>query len=70
MCASAEDVRQLCKNTDRHSDTTNTMINPRMVNCLRGELQNFVALIPLAMLLGDVTEDLSLRMGSIAGGLL
>jgi calcium/proton exchanger cax len=32
--------------------------------------QNFVCLIPLALLLGDVTEDLANRFGSTIGGLL
>lgn len=31
---------------------------------------NFVSLIPLALVLGDVTEDLALRYGSIIGGLI
>ena len=31
---------------------------------------NFLAIIPLALLLGDVTEDLALRFGDVAGGLL
>ncbi|GIL62793.1 hypothetical protein Vafri_16964 [Volvox africanus] len=31
---------------------------------------NFLALIPLALLLGDVTEDLALRYGSVIGGLI
>ncbi|EFJ51605.1 hypothetical protein VOLCADRAFT_87798, partial [Volvox carteri f. nagariensis] len=31
---------------------------------------NFTALIPLALLLGDVTEDLALRYGSVIGGLI
>ena len=33
-------------------------------------LQNFLALIPLALTLGDVTEDLALRVGDVVGGLL
>ncbi len=33
-------------------------------------VQNFVSLIPLALVLGDVTEDLALRYGSIIGGLI
>ena len=33
-------------------------------------LQNFLSLIPLALTLGDVTEDLALRFGDIVGGLL
>eukprot|EP00878_Enallax_costatus_P035619 GHUV01039799.1.p1 GENE.GHUV01039799.1~~GHUV01039799.1.p1 ORF type:complete len:196 (+),score=46.74 GHUV01039799.1:1681-2268(+) len=33
-------------------------------------LQNFLALIPLALLLGDVTEDLAVRFGDTVGGLL
>lgn len=33
-------------------------------------LQNFMALIPLALLLGDVTEDLAVRFGPTVGGLL
>lgn len=32
--------------------------------------QNFMALIPLALLLGDVTEDLAVRFGDTVGGLL
>jgi hypothetical protein len=32
--------------------------------------QNLIALIPLALLLGCVTEDLALRLGDIMGGLL
>lgn len=31
---------------------------------------NFLALIPLALLLGDVTEDLAVRFGDTVGGLL
>ncbi|KXZ51252.1 hypothetical protein GPECTOR_13g739 [Gonium pectorale] len=31
---------------------------------------NFISLIPLALVLGDVTEDLALRYGSVVGGLL
>ncbi|KAG2499474.1 hypothetical protein HYH03_002421 [Edaphochlamys debaryana] len=31
---------------------------------------NFLALIPLALVLGDVTEDLALRYGSVIGGLI
>ncbi|KAI9302174.1 Sodium/calcium exchanger protein-domain-containing protein [Cunninghamella echinulata] len=31
---------------------------------------NFIAIIPLAKLLGDVTEDISLRTGEVIGGLL
>ncbi|GLI66656.1 hypothetical protein VaNZ11_010585 [Volvox africanus] len=31
---------------------------------------NFLALIPLALILGDVTEDLALRYGSVIGGLI
>ena len=31
---------------------------------------NFVALIPLALLLGEVTEDLAVRFGDVVGGLL
>lgn len=33
-------------------------------------LQNFLALVPLALLLGEVTEDLALRFGDVIGGLL
>ena len=33
-------------------------------------VQNFVALVPLALLLGEVTEDLALRFGDTIGGLL
>ena len=33
-------------------------------------LLNFAALIPLALLLGEVTEDLAVRFGSTVGGLL
>jgi hypothetical protein len=32
--------------------------------------QNFFALLPLALVLGEVTEDLALRFGDIVGGLL
>lgn len=31
---------------------------------------NFCALVPLALLLGEVTEDLAVRFGSTIGGLL
>jgi len=31
---------------------------------------NFLALIPLALILGDITEDLALRFGPIIGGLI
>ena len=37
--------------------------------CARGA-QNFLALVPLALLLGEVTEDLALRFGDTIGGLL
>jgi hypothetical protein len=33
-------------------------------------LQNLTGLIPLALLLGEVTEDLALRLGETIGGLL
>ncbi len=33
-------------------------------------LQNILGLVPLALLLGDVTEDLALRFGDVIGGLL
>ena len=32
--------------------------------------QNFVALIPLALVLGEITEDLAIRFGDVIGGLL
>ena len=32
--------------------------------------QNFLALIPLALFLGEVTEDLAVRFGDTIGGLL
>ena len=32
--------------------------------------QNLVALIPLALLLGDITEDLAEHFGDVVGGLL
>ena len=32
--------------------------------------QNFLALVPLALLLGEVTEDLAIRFGDVIGGLL
>ena len=32
--------------------------------------QNFVALVPLALVLGEVTEDLAVRFGDTVGGLL
>lgn len=35
-----------------------------------GWLQNFFALVPLALILGEVTEDLAVRFGDTAGGLL
>ena len=35
-----------------------------------GRLQNFLALIPLALFLGEVTEDLAVRFGHTIGGLL
>ncbi len=31
---------------------------------------NFLGLVPLALILGDVTEDLALRFGDVIGGLL
>lgn len=31
---------------------------------------NFLALIPLALFLGEVTEDLAVRFGDVIGGLL
>lgn len=33
-------------------------------------MQNFVGIIPLALILGDVTEDLALRCGDVIGGLV
>ena len=33
-------------------------------------LQNFLSLVPLALLLGEVTEDLAVRFGDTIGGLL
>lgn len=33
-------------------------------------LLNFLALVPLALILGDVTEDLALRFGDVVGGLM
>ena len=33
-------------------------------------VMNFAALVPLALLLGEVTEDLAVRFGSTIGGLL
>jgi Ca2+:H+ antiporter len=33
-------------------------------------VQNFLALIPLALVLGDVTEDLAVRFGDTVGGLI
>lgn len=42
------------------------LLPPRPPACL----QNFLALIPLALLLGDVTEDLAVRLGDTVGGLL
>jgi len=33
-------------------------------------VSNFLALLPLALILGEVTEDLALRFGDIIGGLL
>lgn len=38
-------------------------------NFLGGE-QNFLALVPLALMLGEVTEDLAVRFGETIGGLL
>ena len=32
--------------------------------------QNFLSLVPLALLLGEVTEDLAVRFGDTIGGLL
>lgn len=32
--------------------------------------QNFIALVPLALLLGDITEDLAVRFGEAVGGLV
>lgn len=31
---------------------------------------NFLALIPLALILGDITEDLAVRFGDVVGGLI
>ena len=33
-------------------------------------VQNFFSLVPLALILGEVTEDLAMRFGDTAGGLL
>jgi Ca2+:H+ antiporter len=30
--------------------------------------QNLLALIPLALILGDITEDLAMRFGDVIGG--
>lgn len=35
-----------------------------------GAVQNFIGIIPLALILGDVTEDLALRCGDVIGGLV
>ena len=37
---------------------------------LASHLQNFLGIIPLALILGDVTEDLALRSGEVIGGLV
>lgn len=45
--------------------------SPHPAPLLPGPLhQNFLALIPLALFLGEVTEDLALRFGDVVGGLL
>lgn len=44
-------------------------VHPRLIVVLL-LLQNLVGLIPLALLLGEVTEDLALRLGETIGGLL
>ena len=35
-----------------------------------GMLQNIVGLVPLALILGEITEDLAVRFGPTVGGLL
>ena len=50
---------------DRLSQTHQTLIL-----CLTCLLQNIVGLIPLALILGEITEDLALRFGDVVGGLL
>jgi calcium/proton exchanger cax len=34
------------------------------------KMQNFMGIIPLALILGEVTEDLALRSGDVIGGLV
>jgi len=46
------------------------MTAPSTPLALQRTPQNLCALIPLALLLGCVTEDLALRLGEVVGGLL
>lgn len=46
------------------------VLQPQLPGCVVATMQNFLALIPLALLLGDVTEDLAVRFGDTVGGLL
>lgn len=55
-----------------HTDTPPRLptLRPTHAPPLPPPLQNFLALIPLALILGEVTEDLAVRFGDIVGGLL
>lgn len=50
----------------RFSQVTCVVVGP----CLHCLTQNLAGLIPLALILGEVTEDLALRLGDVIGGLL
>ena len=50
----------------------NTCLQPHLALVLiaAASLQNIIGLIPLALILGEITEDLAVRFGPTVGGLL
>ena len=52
---------------DLQQQSTTHYVEPTLIlTCL----QNLLGLIPLALLMGSVTEDLAIRFGDVIGGLL
>jgi hypothetical protein len=65
--ASSVNVNKAASNAMRHEEYRTGM---KWTTELFLSMQNFLALVPLALLLGEVTEDLALRFGDVIGGLL
>lgn len=65
--ASSVNVNKAASNALRHEEYGTGMT---WTTELFLSMQNFLALVPLALLLGEVTEDLALRFGDVIGGLL